>query len=88
MRSLKLLIGLLLLVNTACSTTKIVQKPGFQLPPALSETFRGGALKGMEQADSADLGMPSQYDLVGHVCHSEPIFDIWGRFVRTDVRCW
>ena len=78
----------LMLLTTACSTTKIVQKPGFELPPALSESFRGGALKGLEQADSADLGIPQQYDLVSHTCTSTPIFDIWGRYVRTDVRCW
>lgn len=88
MRNLKLItiLGLSLLLN-ACAT-KIVQKPGFELPPALSESFRGGALKGLEHADSADLGMPSQYDLVSHVCTTEPIFDVWGRYVRTDVRCW
>jgi len=77
----------LVLLLGACSS-KTVHKQGFQLPPALTETLRGGALKGLEDASGASLGMPTQYDLVGHVCTSEPIFDVYGRFVKTDVRCW
>lgn len=76
----------ILSLTSACAS-KPVQK-GFALPPALSEVYRGGELKGLEQADSSDLGMPNQYDLVGHVCHSQPIFDLWGRYVRTSVKCW
>ena len=69
-----------------CSTP---QKPkGFELPPALRETFRGGALKGLEEADSPELGMPNPYDRVSHVCTSTPIYNLWGQFVRTDVRCF
>ena len=81
-----ILVLILGLTTTACSTPP---KPkGFELPPALSEVYRGGALKPLQEADSAVLGMPNQYDLVSHVCTSAPIYDMWGRYVRTDVRCW
>lgn len=69
---------------SACSTAP----KGFELPPALSETFRNGQLKGLEQADSADLGMPNPYDRTSRVCVSRPIYNIDGFYVRTDVRCW
>lgn len=73
------------LFQTACAS----QKPrGFELPPALSETFRGGALKGLEAADSPELGMPNQYDRVSHTCVSTPVYRIDGIYLRTDVRCW
>lgn len=85
---MKRLILCFALALSACASTPPPKPQGFILPPALSETFRGGALKGLEHADQADLGIPNQYDLTTHVCQSAPIFDIWGRFVRTDVRCW
>lgn len=81
-------IALSFLVLSACSSKPVPPPRGFQLPVALSEVFRGGALKGLEGAEGSDLGMPSQYDLVEHVCTSGPIYDIYGRYVRTDVRCW
>lgn len=81
-----LLIALLALPVIGCSTAP---KPkGFELPVAMREIFRGGELKGLEQANSPDLGMPSQYDRVSHVCTSEPIFDMDGVYVRTSVKCW
>lgn len=71
---------------TGCGSTP---KPkGFEMPPALSEVYRNGQLKGLEQADSADLGMPNQYDRVSHTCVSTPIYNLAGYYVRTDVRCW
>lgn len=82
------LLCMLLVVNAACSSKPPPPQKGFELPIALSEVFRGGALKGLQEADSAQLGMPSQYDLVEHTCTSGPIYDVWGRYVRTDVRCW
>ncbi len=84
---MRLSILVILLVMTSACSSKPVRK-GFELPAALSEVYRGGELKGLEQADSPDLGMPNQYDLVSHVCHSQPIFDLWGRYVRTSVKCW
>lgn len=76
---------MLALYFTGCSSKP---KKGFDLPPALSEVFRGGALKGLEVADSPNLGIPNQYDRVTHVCVSTPIYNLEGYYVRTDVRCW
>lgn len=81
----------LIFILTALTLTACASKPkaeGFVLPVALSETFRGGSLKGLEHADSAELGMPNQYDRVEHTCTSMPVYDIYGRYTRTDVRCW
>ena len=71
---------------TGCGTAP--KQKGFELPPALSEVYRGGALKNMETADSAELGMPNQYDRVSHTCVSTPIYNLAGYYVRTDTRCW
>lgn len=74
---------------TGCASTPEAPAPkGFALPVALSEVYRGGTLAPMMNAESPDLGMPSQYDLVPHVCKSYPQFDMYNRYVRTDVRCW
>jgi hypothetical protein len=73
----------------ALSLTNCASKPkGFELPIALSETFRNGALKGLEAADSADLGMPNQNDRVSHVCTSQPIYSLEGYYIRTAVTCF
>lgn len=85
---MKLLILTLSLFAVACSSTPVQPQRGFELPPALSEVYRGGTLTPMQQADSPVLGMPNQYDRVEHVCTSGPIYDVYGRYVRTDVRCW
>ena len=76
--------------SAATLMTSCASKPpkGFILPPALSEVFRNGQLKGLEQADSAVLGMPNPYDQVSHVCRSQPIYSLEGYYLRTDVRCW
>jgi hypothetical protein len=58
------------------------------MPIALQETLRGGALKGLESADSPILGMPNQNDRVSHVCRSQPIYTLEGYFIRTDVECF
>jgi len=77
----------LLVFLGACSSKP--EKPrGFELPIALREVFRGGQLKGLEDATSPDLGIPNQYDLTEHVCRSAPIFDMNGKYVRTWVGCW
>lgn len=84
-----LLTGLIIAIAiflTACGSAP--KQRGFELPPALSETMRGGTLKGLETADSPDLGMPNQYDRVSHVCISEPIYNLAGQYVRTTVKCW
>ena len=79
----------ILLILVAVALTACSSKPkGFELPIALSETMRGGALKGLEQADGPILGMPNQHDRVAHTCRSQPIYTLEGHYVRTDVRCW
>lgn len=76
---------LLSLMTVGCSSAP---KKGFELPPALHEVFRGGELKGLENAETPDLGNPTLYSLQQHVCVSTPIFNIEGAYVRTDVRCY
>lgn len=56
--------------------------------PALREVFRGGEIQGLENNTGHYTGMPHQYDLVEHVCSSQPIYDVYGRYVRTSVKCW
>lgn len=75
----------LLMILSACASEP---KRGFEMPIALSEVYRNGQLKGLEQTDSPVLGMPNQFDRVGHVCASQPIYTMSGEYVRTDVRCW
>lgn len=90
------MIGILLLNSVGCSTP---QKPrGFELPPALREVYRGGELAPMQNAESPELGLgqgvpqtgyvPTNYDLVSHTCHSYPIFDLNGDYVKTMTRCF
>lgn len=71
---------------TACASKPVYR--GFTLPPAMSETLRGGELKGLESNDTGLLGMPNERELVSHTCTSTPIFNIYGQFVRTSVHCW
>lgn len=87
MRTLQFFTILYAFFSIGCASDPVKPK-GFELPPALSEVYRGGTLAPMQQADSADLGMPNQYDLVDHTCSSRPMYDIYGRYTRTDVRCW
>lgn len=56
--------------------------------PALREVFRGGEIQGLEDNSGHYMGRPSDYDLVEHVCTSMPIYDSYGRYVRTSVKCW
>lgn len=79
----RLLLLTLLLVGCASEPKK-----GFDLPPAVREVFRGGELKGLENATNSDLGIPDQYDQVSHVCVSAPIYNLDGSYFRTAVRCW
>jgi len=72
-------------LQVGCASPK---KQGFELPVAMSETLRGGELKGLEKADTPELGMPNQYDRVTHVCTSTPVYNLYGQFVRTSVKCW
>lgn len=76
----------LVLSSAACTTAK---PRGYELPPALREVFRGGELNGLQNVSSEDPRLyPSQRDLVQQVCVSEPLFDAYGRYYRTAVRCW
>lgn len=61
---------------------------GYRLPPALSEIYRNGELRGMEQNTSGVLGMPNDSDLVQRVCVSKPQFNLYGQYVTTLVNCW
>lgn len=81
-------LGLILIAMTlsACSTTK---PKGYELPPVVREVFRGGELKGLENVSGEDPRLyPSQHDLVQQVCVSQPIFGLYGEYIRTAVRCW
>lgn len=80
-----LLIGFVLL-GTAC--TSAPKRQGFNLPPALSETFRNGELNGLQASTDGDLGIPNDSDLVQRVCVSKPQFNLYGQFVKTIVKCW
>ena len=89
------LAGILILTSVGCSTPP---KPrGFELPPALREIYRGGELAPMQNAESPELGIrdqkpagyvPTNYDLVTHTCHSYPIFNLDGSYVKTMTRCF
>lgn len=84
----QILIGVTLLVGLlvqgcASSPTQEIIVPA----PALSEVFRGGTIKGLENNEGQYLGHPGSYDLVQHTCTSTPIFDMYGRYLRTSVRC-
>lgn len=81
-------IGFMVLTLALASGCAHDPPKGFILPPALSEVFRGGQMKGLEDATSADLGIPNQYDRVSHVCTSQPIFDLNGYYVKTSVVCY
>jgi hypothetical protein len=81
----KLLLGLLALTLCNCATPK---PKGFILPPALSEVYRNGELKGHETNMSGDLGIPNDSDLVSKVCVSKPQFNLYGQYVGTIVKCW
>lgn len=70
---------------SACSTTQ--PKQGFNLPPALSEVYRNGELKGHETNLSGELGLPNDSDLVSRVCVSKPQFNLYGQYVGTIVKC-
>lgn len=72
------------LILSSCASQ---QPRGFILPPALSETFRNGQLKGLEAADSAELGLLNPNDMISRTCTSAPLFDLYGNYIRTDVRC-
>lgn len=85
---MKRLILILVLINATACASAPPQRRGFELPPALSEVFRGGQLKGLESSTDGDLGIPNQNDLVSRVCVSEPIFTINGEYVRTAVVCF
>ncbi len=68
----------------ACSSKPVIMQPA----PALREIFRGGEIQGLEDNSSQYTGMPNAYDQVEHVCTSQPIYDMYGRYVRTSVKCW
>lgn len=79
------LIGASIAASLGCAT----KKPRIIVPaPALREVFRGGAIQGLEDNEGHFLGAPNEYDLVSHTCTSTPIFDIYGRYVKTSVKCW
>lgn len=72
------------LALSSCASPK---PRGFELPLAMSELFRNGQLKGLEYAESQDLGMINPTALVSRTCTSVPVFDVWNRYVQTEVYC-
>lgn len=49
----------------------------------------GGALPELYRSGTPNVEpMPNYYHRISHTCSSTPIFDIYGYYVRTDVRCW
>lgn len=76
-----------LILLSGCATQPPAQNVLYPAP-ALREVFRGGAIQGLEDNTGQYLGMPNQYDMVPHVCSSTPIYDMYGRYVKTSVRCW
>lgn len=48
----------------------------------------GGALPELYRADTPQAEpYPNYYHAVSHTCTSTPIYDAYGYYVRTDVRC-
>lgn len=81
---MRIIIILLTCVLGACASKPL----GFVLPPALSEVYRNGELKGHETNATGDLGVPNDTDLVARVCVSKPQFNMYGQYVTTIVKCW
>jgi hypothetical protein len=78
----------LVIVSLALGACASPKPRGFELPPALSEVFRNGELKGLETATDGNLGIPNQNARVQHVCVSQPLYDLYGNYTRTAVRCF
>lgn len=79
---------ILICIVTAAVTNCASKPKGFILPVALSETLRGGELKGLESNTNGDLGIPNDNDLTSKVCVSKPQFNMYGQYVTTIVKCW
>lgn len=82
---MKYLILVLMLLTSACATQ---QPKGYELPPALSEVFRSGQLKGLENSGAPVLGTPTRLNRVGMVCVQEPEYDMYGYYMFTSVTCY
>jgi hypothetical protein len=78
----------ILFATASLGCASIPPRRGFELPVALSEVYRNGALKPLQVADSPDLGMPIPTDRISHTCTSTPIYNLSGYYLRTDVRCY
>lgn len=87
MKALKLIV-LIHAIFFLCSCAHEEKRRGFELPIAMSEVMRNGNLKGLEDNDTGDLGIPNQMDRVQHVCASQPIYSLSGEYLRTTVHCW
>lgn len=49
----------------------------------------GGALPEIYRAGTPLVEpYPNYYHRISHSCVSTPIYDLYGYYVRTDVRCW
>lgn len=70
------LLILLLTLASACATKPQVNDYGGSLP----EVYRAGT--------PLVEPYPNYYHRISHTCTSTPIYDLYGYYVRTDVRCW
>lgn len=87
---MKPLLVLVLLASTACAHRQPAYEPGLNtayLNYLMQQRTNGTPLTPEQQYEARKIG-ESAPDLVGHTCTSTPIFDAWGRFVRTSVNCW
>lgn len=82
---MKYIIISLALLTSACATQ---QPRGYELPPALNEVFRGGQLQPLQKSAGPVLGQPDRIGRVGMVCIQEPMYDLYGYYMYTDVRCF
>jgi hypothetical protein len=49
----------------------------------------GGALPELYRAGTPQVEpYPNYYHRISHTCVSTPIYDLYGYYTRTDVRCW
>jgi hypothetical protein len=75
MRTLTALLAALIL--SGCASTP---RPPNTYGGALPELYRAGT--------PTTEPYPAYYHRVSHSCTSTPIYDQFGYYVRTDVRCW
>lgn len=74
---MKKLIFIITLSLIGCATPK---KEIINYEGALPELYRAGT--------PSIEPYPNYTHRISHTCTSSPIYDLYGYYVRTDVRCW